>query len=142
VQPVNIIKQPAIAEFMRFALVGGSGFIVDIAVLQLYLKLFGDRPFSGQAVAWSVAVTTNWWMNRSFTFAAQEPAPLVRQWAHYVAINSGGALVNYAAYAGLVTTIPLCRSEPWLAAAVGSIASLGLNFMGAKRFVFRSTLGQ
>jgi putative flippase GtrA len=142
---VKVVTQPAIAaiaEFMRFALVGGTGFIVDIAVLQLYLTLFGDRPFSAQALAWCVAVTTNWWMNRSFTFATRHKAPLLQQWAQYVAVNSGGALVNYAVYAALVALIPLCRTQPWLAVAAGTIAALGLNFIGAKRFVFRSTLGQ
>ena len=125
------------AEFLRFCLVGGVGFVVDIAVLESYLGLFGDRFFSGQALAWCVAVTSNWWMNRLFTFRHSAATPMLQQWVRFVAVNSGGAAVNYAVYAALVATVPLCRSFPSLAVAAGTAAGLMLNFTASRAFVFR-----
>jgi len=133
----SLPHRQALAEFLRFALVGAAGFVVDIAVLQSWLAVTGDRPYSGQAIAWCVAVTANWWLNRVFTFRDRSPAPLLRQWAHYVAVNSGGAAANYAVYAALVWTVPLCRSFPVLAVAAGTVAGLAFNFLGSRAFVFR-----
>jgi putative flippase GtrA len=124
-------------ELVRFAMVGVIGLAVNITVLKLFLALVGDRPYSGEAVAFMVAVTTTWWCNRQFTFRDQPRAPMLRQWAHFVLVNSTGAIANYATYAALVASVALCRAHPELAVAAGAVAGIAFNFSGARRYVFK-----
>lgn len=129
-------RQPA-GELLRFGLVGLSGLVVDLAVLHLYLALAGDRPYSGQAIAWCVAVTTNWALNRRFTFTGRGHGPMLRQWARFVTVNLGGAALNNGCYALLVAGVPLCHAVPDIAVAAGTLAGMLLNFSGSRRLVFR-----
>ena len=126
-----------VAELFRFGCVGVIGLAVNIGVLDTYLVLAGDRPYSGEVVAFLVAVTATWWCNRQFTFREHVRAPRLKQWAHFMMINSTGALANYATYVTLVATVPLCRAHPELAVAAGSVVGLGFNYSGARRFVFK-----
>jgi putative flippase GtrA len=126
-----------LVELVRFSMVGVIGLVVNLAVLRSFLVVAGDRPYSGEVVAFAVAVTTTWWCNRHFTFRDHEPAPMLRQWAHFVLVNSSGAAANYATYAILVASFSLCRTYPELAVAAGSVVGLGFNFSGARRFVFK-----
>jgi putative flippase GtrA len=62
----------------------------------------------------------------------------VREWMHYVAANSVGAIVNNGVYAILVLSVALFSKEPVLAVAVGSLAGLLFNFTASRALVFRS----
>ncbi|HHT00768.1 MAG TPA: glycosyltransferase family 2 protein, partial [Thiomicrospira sp.] len=59
------------AEFFQFALVGGSGFIVDLAVY-LVLQMFGASHTVARAISFWPAVTWNWMLNRTITFSHRE----------------------------------------------------------------------
>ncbi len=124
-------------QFLRFALVGAVGFLVDASTLSLYLWLVGGL-YSGRVVAWFVAVSVNWALNRRFTFKRNGDSPPGRlgQWGRFVLVNSGGGVLNLVVYTLLVSQIPLCAAYPILAQAAGTVAGLLLNFTGARRLVF------
>lgn len=124
-------------QFIRFALVGGVGFLVDSCVLYLYLWAIGGL-YSGRIAAWFVAVTVNWALNRRFTFKlhGRHRQTLLNQWGRFVLVNSGGGLINFAVYAVLVSQVSLCEAHPILGQAAGTAAGLVLNFTGARRLVF------
>jgi putative flippase GtrA len=126
-----------ILELIRFAMVGVIGLIVNMGMVRLYLVAFGDRPFSAGLVAWPFAVTTTWWCNRQFTFRDHVRAPMLRQWAHFVAVNLTGAAAQYATYATLVACLGLCRTYPEIAVAAGAVTGMMFNFGFARRFVFK-----
>ena len=83
------------------------------------------------------AVTTTWWCNRQFTFRDHVRAPMLRQWAHFVAVNLTGAAAQYATYATLVACLGLCRTYPEIAVAAGAVTGMMFNFGFARRFVFK-----
>ena len=49
----------------------------------------------------------------------------------------GGFSVNYAVYALMLWMLPLVHRWPVLGVAAGSVAGLVVNFVLARRFVFR-----
>jgi putative flippase GtrA len=53
---------------------------------------------------------------------------------------AAGGLVNYGVYAGLVFQFMLFRSQPWLAVAAGTGAGLLLNFVLARRILYRPAI--
>jgi putative flippase GtrA len=50
---------------------------------------------------------------------------------------TGGGAVNYAAYAAVVVLLPKSGLLPVYAVAVGSIAGMAINFLGARLWVFK-----
>jgi putative flippase GtrA len=135
-----------LSEFIRFGLVGVAGLFVDLAMLRLYVTVIGDlfypddRLYYGQAVAWFVAATANWWLNRQFTFRDRLPEPYLRQWLRFLAVNGFGGAANFAVYALFVAMSALCRHYPSLAVIAGTLFGMSFNFVFSRKLVFsRST---
>lgn len=122
-------------QFARFALIGALGFVVDVAVLYGALAL-GAGTVAGRLLSFLAAASFTWAVNRRYTFAAT--ASLWREWARYLASMAGGMLVNLLTYAFVLWLLPAAWWTPGLAVACGSAAGLGVNFISAKLFVFRS----
>ena len=124
------------AELVLFSLAGAAGFLVDAGIVWVFTRAGAD-PLTAQAVAFTVAVTVTWLLNRRFTFAYHASPNWLREWLHYVAANSIGAVVNNGVYVLLVLSMALFSREPVLAVAAGSLAGLVFNFTASRALVFR-----
>jgi len=124
-------------QFAWFCVAGALAFAVDAGVLQLLLLAPQADPYSARVLSFLCAVTTTWLFNRRVTFAHGSGLPLHREWMLYVGTQLGGFAVNYAVYALLVYSIDLVRAWPVLGVAAGSVAGLLVNFVAARRLVFR-----
>jgi putative flippase GtrA len=136
-RPKAVEMEKLIRQFGMFGMVGVAGLLVDMATLRLCLKGLGLDFYSARVLSFLPAATATWALNRRFTFRTADHAPLLRQWAGFVAANSVGGLVNYAVYATLVTYSPRCAQWPEIAVAAGSVAGMFLNFAASKRLIFR-----
>lgn len=125
-------------RFLRFALVGATGFLVDIAALYASFAL-GAGLYTGRVISYLCAATFTWGVNRRFTFASEVP-PSVSEWLKFLVANAGGGLVNYATYAALVSWGTGFIGHPALAVACGSIAGLVVNYLASSRFVFNEKM--
>jgi putative flippase GtrA len=123
------------AQFLRFALVGVIGFIVDASVLRLVVATCGINLYAGRVVSFLTAATVTWALNRSFTF--RHSGPRAAQWLRFVCVNALGASVNFGTYALMIATVAIARRYPSLAVACGSLAGMGLNFTLMRKVVFR-----
>lgn len=125
------------SQFLRFALVGVLGFLVDLLVLQVSIGIIGLGPVAGRLVSYLCAATTTWAVNRRVTFPEQRSdSALLHEWALFLMSNAAGGGVNLGFYWFLVTSnIPLF-SSPVIALAVGSVAGLLFNFLASKHVVF------
>lgn len=127
------------SAFLRFALVGLCGLVVDMAILWVCLPLIG--PFAGRVVSFTAAVATTWALNRSFTFAANaRKTKLFGEFGRYFASMVGGGALNYGSYALLVGFVGLFTRYPLLAVAVGAVVGMAANFTLAKKFVFATSV--
>ncbi len=125
----------AIAEFFRFGCVGTLGFLIDTATVYALTGALG--LYGAGAVAYLVAASANWALNRVWTFRGRGTGGVLRQWARFLATNTAGFVVNRGVYAALIAFLPLVHAYPVLAVAAGAVAGMGLNFFSARRFVFR-----
>jgi putative flippase GtrA len=131
------------SKFLRFALIGTLGFLVNEAALYLCLRLSHLNKDQGWFPAFLVAVTFTWWGNRTITFhehAADKG--LLGEWAAFVLANSVGALANAAVYFSLVHFAPPPVSNPQLALAAGALTGMLFNFAASQRYVFRKNSAQ
>ena len=130
--PVRMIL---LAQFLRFGAVGLVGLLVDTATvygLRHALGLYGAGM-----VAYVVAATGNWLLNRMWTFRGQGSGPAHRQWAMFMIANLGGFVLNRGTYAVLVTFVAAAAGQPVIATSAGSIAGMFVNFILSRRLVFR-----
>ena len=118
-------------RFLRFGVVGLSGFGLDTATVYGLRDLLG--LYGAGAVAYLVAATSNWALNRIWTFADAAAAPAARQWGLYVLANTLGFVINRGIYAWCVWRIPITATYPVLALIAGTAAGMALNFALARR---------
>ncbi|POR55910.1 putative flippase GtrA [Paraburkholderia eburnea] len=121
-------------QFFRFFLVGSAGFVVNAVLVELLVHL--TKPVTAQLLAFPVAVTVTWWLNRRYTFGASRHA-LHYEWLRYVFGNIFGWIINNGVYIWFVLHVPLTALHPAIAVAVGSVAGMFLNFAMSRWLVFR-----
>jgi len=124
------------AQFLAFGCVGAAGFVLDTATVYALRHPLG--LYGAGLVAYLVAATGNWALNRIWTFRGhRHHAPMHRQWARFVYANTFGFLLNRGTYMLLIAFVPFCAAEPVYAVAAGSLVGMVLNFRLTRRLVFR-----
>lgn len=125
-------------EVMLFAVGGVIGFVVDAGIVQALVSFAHFNPYAGRVISFLAAATATWWWNRSHTFAARQSGrSLGVEWLHWMALMSGGAAVNYAAYVACLMLFPGWHKWPALAVGVGSVFAAVVNFASARMLLFR-----
>lgn len=134
-------------KVLRFAAVGGIGFLIDSAVLTLLISWLEGGLLSSRVISYLTAASATWYLHREYTFKAPSPAGqhgrsprnLVSQWALFVTSNGVGGLINYAIYAALVFNSSLVHEQPVIGVAIGSAIAMSFNFLISQHYVFRTT---
>lgn len=125
------------SRFLRFALVGAVGFVVDAGVLQALISLAGWGPVEARAVALPTAIFATWLLNRTITFPESHGGPIVASLMRYAAVSAVGATVNFIVYSVLVFASQAMAALPIVPLAIASIVALVVNYLGSKHFAFR-----
>lgn len=124
-----------LAQIGAFGCTGLFGLILDIATVYALRRPLG--LYGAGMVAYFVAATGNWALNRVWTFRDAAQTPAHRQWAMFLIVNLAGLVLNRGTYAALITFVPVCADEPAYAVAAGAIAGMGVNFILTRRLVFQ-----
>lgn len=123
------------AQFLRFCLVGCVGFAVDAGTTVLLTGRAGLSAALARVLAFLLAATVTWALNRRFTFRAQGAG---RTWLPYVLATAGGALISIAVYLAWLSVAGQAPAQLTLGVALGSVCALAFNFGVSRRFVFRA----
>jgi putative flippase GtrA len=120
-------------QLVRFGLVGGVGFVVNVAVYALFVHSVGVDYHVANVIAWLVAVMNNFVLNRHWTFDARSGR------AHAQAIRF--LLVSLVAEACslllLTLFVEVADVAKVPAQALAVAGSMPLNFLGNKLWSFR-----
>jgi len=118
-------------RFLKFAIVGTSGAVVDFGILNLLHLVFGFSKFWANTVSFTVAVINNFTWNRLWTFPESRERPLRSQLGQFALVNVAGLAINQVVFLGLDKYL----FGPWfgrlgynLAKAVAIIVVLFWNF--------------
>ena len=122
-------------QFLRYAFVGGSGFVVDASVLTFLVIGLGYGHYVSRIASFSLAVTATWWINRRWVF--ETGAPSKREYSGYFAVQLLGAVINLGIYVLTIELVPALATIPVLPLAIGAVVALLANFYLVRRFVFR-----
>ena len=127
-------RRDLLADFIRFCCVGLVGFSLDVATVYATRGALG--LYGAGLVAYLVAATAGWMLNRLWTFRGHGSGPAHRQWLRFLLANLLGFVLNRGAYMTLVTISDLCAREPVFAIMAGVAAGLFANFFLSRRLVF------
>jgi putative flippase GtrA len=135
------VKALTDSRFLRFAIVGACGFLVDESVLAAMHYGVGLRYYISRAISIFCAMTFTWWGNRNLTFREHAAVGNARfqEWLRFVIANAFGAGVNYGVSLLLTNFAPTPANNPFLATAAGVAVGLVFNFTLSKRFVFKTS---
>jgi len=121
-------------QLVRFGLVGGVGFVVNLIVYTLFVHSVGVDYRAASVIAWLVAVANNFVLNRHWTFDARGGRARFQAMRFLVVslVAEGFALLLLTLFvegAG-IAKVP--------AQALAVAGSMPLNFLGNKLWSFRA----
>ncbi len=129
------------AKFLKFALVGGSGSMINLGLFFLLVDRGRMDPTAGAVICFAVAVTWNYFLNNVWTFRAQigGEKPSVGRYLRFMAVCLAGLGVN-AGTLNLVLALfhPVYKV---FAQAAGIACCLVINYIGSNLFAFNKGLG-
>jgi dolichol-phosphate mannosyltransferase len=119
------------AQFLRFCVVGASGYGVNFAAFAVSLALFSQALIAA-GCGFAVAIATNFWLNRRWTFASDDRA-LASQAGRFLTVSLAAGLVAGAILQLLIgeAGLPALAAQP---AAV--VAATPLSFLGSRSWAF------
>jgi putative flippase GtrA len=94
-------------RFIRFAIVGAIGAVVDFGVMNLLVNLFSAPLVLAGTLSFIAAVLSNFIWNRYWTYPDSRSKPVVRQWIEFLVVNALGLLIRIPVLALLEPVILL-----------------------------------
>jgi dolichol-phosphate mannosyltransferase len=130
-------RYPSLAELVRFCAVGVLGLCVDLATVITLKELFALDTRLCAVFGFIVAVTSNFVLNRRFTFARARELPLLFSYVTYVGTNLAGLALRMLAIQSLIVIAGIDHGRGYVITnLVGILLATLLNFVGAKYFAF------
>jgi len=119
-------------QLIKFCIVGGSGYVVNLCVFALCFKVLGLHYLFAAAVAFVAGVANNFWWNREWTFRAKG-GHAGFQAARFFAV-SVVAVLFAATVLELLVSVAGVSELP--AQAISIVMATPLNFIGNKMWSF------
>lgn len=124
------------SQLIQFLAVGAIGTVVNLAALTVLGAVHVPLRAAVALAIW-IAMSSNFVLNRRFSFSFARGGPWWGQYWRFVAASACGALVNYAVTVALLDHIP--GLLPQVAALAGIALGTGINFVASRYLVFRTT---
>jgi dolichol-phosphate mannosyltransferase len=122
-------------QLVRFGIVGGSGFVVNLAVYALCAQAIGIDYRVASVLAWLVAVLNNFLLNRHWTFDAAAGNARF-QAPRFFVVSLVAEVFSLLLLTVLVESAGMGKVP---AQALAVAVSMPLNFLGNKLWSFRAT---
>jgi len=129
-------NQREVVRFLKFAVVGTVGAVIDFGVLNLLVQLAGFPKVLANACSFTTAVISNFIWNRLWVYPETRGEPLRKQFAQFFVVNVAGLAINTAIFYGadrwfLGEAGLLAGPAGALASAIG-MAHFDMAYNGAK----------
>lgn len=126
-------EREAWAQLVKFAVVGASGFVVNLAVFSLVVAVLDADYRIANVLAYLVAVSNNFALNRLWTFSEQRGDRVRFQAARFFVVSLGAQVLAFSLLTLLVEGAGVPKV---LAQACAILAATPLNFLGNKLWSF------
>jgi putative flippase GtrA len=120
-------------QFVKFCLVGGSGYVVNLAVYSFCLRELELYFLAAAVCSFLVSVSSNYALNRIWTFCDGR-GHVASQGFRYLVVSTG-ALCGNLAFLALLVSLGV-EKLPAQAAAI--VLVMPVSFLGNKLWTFRA----
>ena len=122
-------------QLVKFCMVGGSGYIVNLCVFAVAYKVFDLHHLAAATVAFVVAVFNNFWWNRHWTFGGHGARD------HHAGFQAARfftvSVLAFLFQAGMLELLIRAGDAPKVGAqAISVVLATPLNFIGNKMWTF------
>jgi putative flippase GtrA len=125
-------RQANWVQLLKFGLVGASGYLINLAVFALLVELAGLHYVPGAVASFCVAVSSNFYWNRHWTFRASD-GHAGFQAARFFTVSVGALAVNLVILELLVSG----GLDELPSQAIAVAAAMPVNFIGNKLWTFQ-----
>ena len=125
-------------QFIKFGIVGTSGLAIGLGIINITMIL-GTSFIFANTIAFFIAATWNFLLNRRFTFEKNSINSFSRQWIQFIASSSFGVVCNWIVSFSLYYNVPLFKKHYNLPALIGVLVGCMVNFICSKFFIFTSS---
>jgi putative flippase GtrA len=95
IRRMHLDKRPReVVRFVKFAMVGAVGMVVDLTVLNVLHRGVGLPLLVANTISFTMAVVSNFTWNRLWTFPESRERPLVPQLGQFALVNVVGLAIN------------------------------------------------
>jgi len=122
-------------QLVQFGVIGTTGLCWYTGVEYAATPFVG--PYVGGLAGFVIAASSNWLLNRYWTFRHRPRVAPHRQWLMFLAANSVGSAVNLGIYFTLIATVPFCHAHLFVPIIIGTLCGMGFNFSASRKLVFR-----
>jgi dolichol-phosphate mannosyltransferase len=119
-------------QLVKFGLVGGSGYVINLAVFDLLAESAGVHHLIAAVGAFCVAITNNFLLNRHWTFRAGD-GHAGFQAMRFFAVSVVALAINLFALEALISQTSL---SDLTAQAIAVAIAMPFNFLGNKLWTF------
>jgi putative flippase GtrA len=91
---MKIVNAKERERFIKFAVVGTIGAVVDFSVFNLASNVLGIEPLWANVISFTTAVISNFIWNRYWTYPDSRSKDIKRQLAEFFAVNLIGVLIR------------------------------------------------
>ena len=102
-----------IIRFLKFAVVGTIGAVIDFGILNLLIQFLGFPKVLANGCSFTAAVISNFIWNRLWVYPETREDPLGKQFVQFFFVNVAGLVIN---------TIIFYSSDRWLLGEAGLLA--------------------
>lgn len=136
-----LFKYPVAFQFITFCIVGFMGLLVDTAVLMGFVEIAHLDPRLAAVFAFIVAVSSNYLLNRWWTFDTVKITKVAISYAWFVVVCIIGLLIRLGVMHLLIEFCNMGLGYRYvLASIIGIFAATMFNFVGTKFIAFSKKL--
>ena len=120
-------------RLLMYAAVGCVNTTLDWCVFTVLTELLHTTPRLGHAVGFAFGMTSNYLLNRQFTFRDGDGGSLLRQLSLFIAV----CLVSLSVTTWLIGLLTNLGMNKYVAKIIVTMLSICINYFGIKKLVFR-----
>ena len=130
-----------VRELLKFGVVGGVAFVVDVGLFNVLLHLT-DKPLTSKAVSTVVATTVSYAGNRNWTFRRRSRSTVRREYTLFFFLNGVGLAIALACLATSHYLLDFTSrlSDNIAANLIGLGLGTAFRFWSYRRYVFPALL--
>lgn len=135
----NAAAQARLVEIVRFCLVGGANWVVDLMVFNLLLfTFFSSQVLIAKTIAGIVAATFSWLVNRNWTFETRATTRPFKELVTFWLVNLAGLLPPLLCLwiSHYVLGLTSVLADNISANLIGLILGTILRYFGYRQLVF------